>query len=253
MSMDKVELDERQFPRHAEIFMYLKRYAQDINEHIRFNESVEKVQRLSQGTWEVKTNKDTMPADVVCICNGHYERPRIPHIKGIESFSGKYMHSKKYREPSIFENKRVCILGSSASGEDLSREIGEVSESCYLIGPHTEKDLEEHSVFGSKNNIRRVPGTIYEVSDDRVQIQDGQWIQNVDFILFCTGYHYDYPFLDLTNLPDLTWEEDLVYPMYKQMFYTHDPSLVFFGLPWKIVPFSLFECQSILAQRFHSK
>ena len=148
--------------------MYLKRYAQDINEYIRFNESVEKVQRLSEGSWEVKTNKETMPADVVCICNGHYERPRIPHIKGIETFSGEYMHSKKYREPSMFQNKTVCILGSSASGEDLSREIGEVSENCYLIGPHSETDLEEHSTFGSKNNIRRIAGTIDEISGDMV-------------------------------------------------------------------------------------
>ena len=43
MPMDKVELDERQFPRHAEIFEYLKRYAEDVNEFIRFNECVEKV------------------------------------------------------------------------------------------------------------------------------------------------------------------------------------------------------------------
>ena len=33
------------------------------------------------------------------------------------------------------------------------------------------------------------------------------------------------------------------------MFYTHDPSLIFFGLPFMIIPFTLFECQAIIASR----
>lgn len=47
------------------------------------------------------------------------------------------------------------------------------------------------------------------------------------------------------------WRKDnFAFPLYKQIFFAHDPSLMFLGLPWRVVPFPLFECQAILAASF---
>jgi hypothetical protein len=44
------------------------------------------------------------------------------------------------------------------------------------------------------------------------------------------------------------WRQDnFAFPLYKQIFFAHDPTLLFLGLPWRVVPFPLFECQAVLA------
>jgi hypothetical protein len=56
-----------------------------------------------------------------------------------------------------------------------------------------------------------------------------------DTILYCTGYHYCFPFLDLD---ELTVDEDnSVRPLYKHVFPPkYAPNLSFVGLPSKVRP-----------------
>ena len=76
-------------------FSYLEDYANHFGlwPHIQFRTSVQSVQR-EETTWRVKVkNLDSGSIkeecfDSVMVCNGHYTRPLVPTIPGMDQFGG---------------------------------------------------------------------------------------------------------------------------------------------------------------------
>ena len=65
----------------------------------------------------------------------------------------------------------------------------------------------EEDSSGTNQNIYNVGGTIDMISGNTVRIQSDDEnlnLLNIDIIVFCTGYKYDFPFL--TSLKDLDFE-----------------------------------------------
>ena len=65
--------------------------------------------------------------DALVVCNGHYSAPRCPDVEGSDTFPGRVMHSHNYRVNQAYKGQVVVIVGASASGEDICREIAEVA------------------------------------------------------------------------------------------------------------------------------
>lgn len=61
--------------------------------------------------------------DAVVVCNGHYSDARRAELPGAEAFPGTIVHSHSYRENEAFKGLTVIVVGASASGEDICREI----------------------------------------------------------------------------------------------------------------------------------
>lgn len=70
----------------------------------------------------------TRTYDALVVCNGHYSAPRCPEVSGSEAFPGTVMHSHNYRHNTAFRGQTVVLVGASASGEDICREIAEVAD-----------------------------------------------------------------------------------------------------------------------------
>ena len=89
-------------------------------------------------------------------------------------------------------------------------------------------------------SIRRCPPIAHFDGSD-VVLTNGERIREVDAILFCTGYWYRFPFLasKLVSVGD-----NYVRGLYRQVVALEDPSLAFIGLPFRIVPFPLFQRQA---------
>jgi len=63
----------------------------------------------------------------------------------------------------------------------------------------------EKSPIGAKENITRVKGTIDELREDgSVALTNGEVIENVDCVMLCTGYAFNYPFLN--EIEGLKWD-----------------------------------------------
>ena len=188
--------------------------------------------------------------DAVCICNGHYAAPATPFIPGMEeNFHGKIYHSIEYDDPSIFQDKTILCIGGRASGADLAREISKYATKVYLSDT-TCPDLDERDPPGhpiSEENVAWVPKTTSILPESTASFGPTcKDTPKVDIIIFCSGYDYQFPFindssnLDLSAVPG----ERCVKPLYEQLWHAKYPSLTFLGLQHSVVPFPFFELQA---------
>ena len=107
------------FPRRETVLQYLRDYASEITDMIRFDHEVIEVKMMNGGEcheWEVMTraggDKDNIIKrfDALVAANGHCDWPLLPSIEGLdawsEELSNSLYHSVSYKNPKPFE-KRV--------------------------------------------------------------------------------------------------------------------------------------------------
>lgn len=236
-----------QFVSHELVQAYLEAFAEhfDLYPVIQFETPVESVRSVEQGRWRVQSsNGDEGIFDAVIVGNGHYSKPRVPKIVGMETFSGLLMHSHNYRTPEMFRGKRVALFGAAASALDISLEINQVAEQVYWCA-------EEHADIDVGKDIVRC-GAPIEVNGDRLMVNSGEAIERLDAFIFCTGYHYRFPFLE-EGIVQVT--DNWVHPLFMELIPPAYPTIAFVGLPFAVIPFPLFELQvkwftRLLAGRF---
>uniref|UniRef100_J3N4R7 Flavin-containing monooxygenase n=2 Tax=Oryza brachyantha TaxID=4533 RepID=J3N4R7_ORYBR len=150
------------------------------------------------------------------------------------------MHSHNYRVPEPFHDQVVIIIGASASAVDISRDIAGVAKEVHVADrsapAFTCKKQPGYDNMWLHSMIDRAE------EDGSVVFQDGSSIK-ADVIMHCTGYLYDFPFLGDDSA--ITVDDNCVGPLYKHVFPPEvAPHMSFIGLPWKVIPFPLFELQS---------
>ena len=224
--------DWLRFPHHTCVREYLENFASDfeILACIRFSSRVTQVRR-NACSWQILTLDTSDEVDAVLVCNGHYAKPRVPPLTGLERFKGQLLHSHNYRRPEDVEGPRVAVWGAAASGLDLAFELE--SDEIHWFG----NTFADRVILDEK----RTGYPSIESIDNEGRLVVGDDAIGVDTLLFCTGYHYDFPFLvGLT----VKVEDDWVHPLYQDIILPVLPSLGFIGLPFLIIPFPIFEIQA---------
>lgn len=255
--------DSQLFPKHLTVKKYLEEYAEDIKSFIQFETQVTAVQIEDEAlsTWSITTKnlltgtKATQTYDAVVAANGHYTVPYVPDISGIKawdaSYPGSISHSKFYDSPEPFRNKKVIVVGSSASGLDIGTQINEVSQGKLLVSQRSESYLAASST-GEKIICPEIIEFLPPVTHDRaVKFADGRIEEQVDTIVFCTGYFYSYPFLTSLSPPPVT-DGSRTRNVYQQLFYIDHPTLVFPMLSQRVIPFPMAENQAAVFARVWS-
>jgi hypothetical protein len=222
------------FPHHTKVLKYLESFSDhySLGPHIRLAAEVQGIEKSGEG-WTVQTGGSKEAFDAVIVCNGHYARPRIPALPGIEHFQGHLLHSHNYRAPNTMAGKRVALWGTSASGFDISGEIAEVAAHTYWCG----NAFTEPMSFGPLRTAYPSPsgftasGKLIVGSDELT----------IDTFMYCTGYHYGFPFIsgEIVSVDD-NW----VNPLFQDIVPPTDNTLGFIGLPYLIIPFPMFEMQA---------
>lgn len=108
------------YPHHSELCHYFQDYAKNFQlyEHYHFNTPVQQIERLEKG-WQLTTESgETAPYKGIIIANGTLSHPNMPKFKG--TFTGKLLHSSKYKSPRLFTDQRVLIIGAGNSGCDIA-------------------------------------------------------------------------------------------------------------------------------------
>ncbi|XP_020774365.1 flavin-containing monooxygenase 5-like [Boleophthalmus pectinirostris] len=258
------------FMHNCFIMDYFRLYANNFNllKYIRLQTKVLHIKQRSDfsrtGQWEVETEnkegkKERHIFDAVMICIGHHCQPNLPlhDFPGIDTFTGKYFHSRDYKTPEVWRNKKVVVIGIGNSGGDIAVELSRFAKQVYLstrrgawilnrVGhqgmpldlyfnrvvrfirtllpfgmfctlgenqldqrfnhslynlrpkhrllsqhPTVNDDLPNRILAGMiqvKPNIRRLQGS-------SVEFEDGSVVEDIDLVVFATGYKFSYPFL----------------------------------------------------------
>ena len=80
-----------------------------------------------------------------------------------------------------------------------------------------------------------------KLNRDAIELADGERLTGVDQVLLCTGYQYQFPFLDEALI---TIDDNLVHGLHQHILLAKRPTLAFIGLPYLVIPFPLFLIQS---------
>lgn len=249
------------FPRHEEVMEYIKRYSEDVRHLISFGTQVLDVRLDTNKRWLVKTQEvahdgrgkiDEQTFDAVVVASGHFNVPYIPSVPGMEAWNKAYpcsiSHSKCYRKPEQYAGKKVIVVGNSASGIDIGAQI---QTSCKL--PLIQSSKSESFLVDepTKAKVNKPQITSFNSSARCVTFADGTVENEVDVILYCTGYFYSFPFLKDIKPPLITTGER-VENLYQHMLYRSHPTLAFPVLNQKIIPFPLAEAQAAVIARVWS-
>ncbi|XP_047083431.1 flavin-containing monooxygenase FMO GS-OX-like 2 [Lolium rigidum] len=247
--------DPRRYPGHEEVLRYLEAFAQRFDLHglVRLETEVVRVRRddASAG-WKVSycstklagAGSDELEEEVfdaVVVCNGHYAEPRLA-VAGIDGWPGKQMHSHSYRKPEPFHDQVVVIIGYNPSGMDISRDIAGVAKEVHVSIRSAPYGLQSTT---AKANLLLHSMIECAEEDGTIVFQDGSRVK-ADVIIHCTGYKYSFPFLgDGEEAAGICVDDNRVGPLYKHVFPPQlAPHMAFIGLPFKGIPFPLFELQS---------
>jgi hypothetical protein len=125
------------FPHHTHIASYFNDYVDHfaLRELITFETGVERAARAEDGTWTVELDSgERRSYGALLVANGHHWDARWPEppFPGSEEFSGSQLHAHSYVDNSIFEGRRVVIVGMGNSAMDIAVESSYVAERTYL-------------------------------------------------------------------------------------------------------------------------
>lgn len=251
------------FPKHQTVLKYIEDYGADVQDTVRYSTQVTNVSPLSDdptSSWSVtsralETSDETIETyDAVIVANGHFITPFIPDIPGIagwnKTHTGLISHSKYYRRPEEFTGKKVIVVGNSASGADISNQI---AEHCNLPLLWSSKSTNLF-VSATPTDPRRrelPPITQFIPSTRGVKFEDGTVENDIDAIVFATGYFYSLPFLTDVK-PSLITDGSHVNHTYKHLFFAPKPTLSFLALPQRVIPFPTAEAQAAVLARVYS-
>uniref|UniRef100_A0A8C6Z010 Flavin-containing monooxygenase n=1 Tax=Nothoprocta perdicaria TaxID=30464 RepID=A0A8C6Z010_NOTPE len=272
---------------HSKIMEYFRMYARHFQllPHIRLRVRAARAPRLRPQRPVARGDGARRRAG-----GGHLRRRarvhRPPH--GRAPAAAHYLHSRDYKDPQAFTDKRVIVIGIGNSGSDLAVEISQTAGSppgaadehqwgqaptgsskalgtragssrqrrdmvqtlhrpdsslcpCRFLHQHPtiNDDLPNRIISGRV----RVKPNIREFTATAAIFEDGTTEDNIDAVVFATGYSFAFPFLE-----DCVTVVENQIPLYKYVFPVHleKPTLAFVGLIQPlgaIMPISELQCR----------
>lgn len=191
--------------------------------------------------------------DTVVVATGHYHVPFIPFVPGLkevqELFPNRVQHAKFFRDSSEYKNKTVIVVGSRASGADLTKFVSrEPGTTVY----QSIRNYENTKVMSENTNISKKPIIEkYEIAGTTVKVffSDGSDVEDPDYIVYCTGYLFSYPYLNrLTNHKII--DGNVVSNLYQHTSLINEPLINIIGVPVDGISFRVFEYQAVLVARY---
>lgn len=133
-----VPLEYPNYMLNTYVNQYLNLYADKFNlkKHIVYRTSVKLAEPSDDydttGRWRIHLEDQdgrarTEVFDAVLVCNGHHETPCVPDFPGLGEFQGDVVHTKDYRRPTGYEEKRVLVVGIGNSACDAAADVAKIS------------------------------------------------------------------------------------------------------------------------------
>ncbi|KIH88119.1 hypothetical protein SPBR_06553 [Sporothrix brasiliensis 5110] len=193
--------------------------------------------------------------DAVVVASGHYSLPYLPPIAGLaeydEAFPGRIRHSKHFRNADDFAHKRVIVVGGSVSAFDALHAIRRVAQHPVVASLRQPLAAFGWPAFTHRHVDIRPPIVQFHADTGRIDFADGSSVQEVDVVLFATGYDFSFTFLAEAGgaAVDVAVKNRRIQGLYQHVFCRADPCLAFVGMVAGGLTFRVFEWQAVAAAR----
>lgn len=178
--------------------------------------------------------------DYVVAANGHFSTPNVPWFPGFDNFPGRVLHAHDFRDANEFVGKNVLLIGSSYSAEDIGTQCFKYGAASITYSYRTKKmGFDWPEGFEEKPLLTGIQGKV-------AHFQDGT-SREIDAVILCTGYQHYFPFLpDALRLRT----RNRLYPpgLYKGIFHTGNPKLMYLGMQDQYYTFNMFDAQAWYAR-----
>jgi len=218
-----------------------------VRPYVRFNTAVRWVD-YSEATGRFTVTVKDLVADAtssevfdhVVVASGHFSTPNVPYFEGVESFPGRVMHAHDFRSADEFAGKRLLIVGSSYSAEDIATQCYKYGAASVTFSYRTRPmGFKWPEGFSERPLLQRLTGKV-------ATFKDGSAAE-VDAIILCTGYKHHFPFLpDTLRLKT----DNRLYPagLYKGVVFEANPKLIYLGMQDQYYTFNMFDAQAWYAR-----
>jgi putative flavoprotein involved in K+ transport len=250
------------YPSKDDVVIYLQSYVSAFDLPVRLNA---KVTSLTQrdGTFVVATADEDFTASQVVVATGPFQVPFIPPVAGDLDETVLQIHSADYRNPAqLPEGGHVLVVGGGNSGFQIAEELAATRRVDLAVGKRLPplpqrlvgKDLfwwlsgigfmkvstdsrlgrklakRDVLIGSSARRLRRSGVTLRKrlssASGRRAIFDDGSE-QEVDAIVWATGYRPDFSWIDVPGVRDENGG------IIHRRGVTHAPGLFFIGLTWQ--------------------
>lgn len=188
-------------PNRNEALEYYRRVAEKFQLNINLFETVDQVEKQTDGNFIVKTSKAAYQVKQVIIATGFYDVPVLMNIPG-ENLP-KVRHY--YQDPHLYAFSKVLVIGANNSAIDVAletyrkgakvtlvirgSEIGSYVK--YWVRPDIENRIKEGEIKAYFNS------EVVSISENEVQINTPEGALTIanDFVLAMTGYQPNFALL----------------------------------------------------------
>ncbi|KAF9771365.1 hypothetical protein IL306_010992 [Fusarium sp. DS 682] len=208
---------------------------------LELNTTVERIEK-EKGEWVITLRKDLKGRnywwretfDAVVVASGHYNVPWFPKVEGMlefdKRFPGVIQHSKHFREASRYRGKRVIVVGASISSIEIIHEILDVVDGQVFASIRDQPIPAfgwvpfEHPKITIKPAIQ-----CFDSETGRIHFADGSYLDNIDHIIYGTGYTFSFPFIPTVQKRVKNAYRRLP-GVYQHTWNIEDPTLTFVGM-----------------------
>ncbi|BDD58024.1 hypothetical protein MPDQ_008125 [Monascus purpureus] len=145
-SWDKQLLEDAPWKHNYAVQPELQAYFQevarkhDLYPHIQFNTEVQAATWDDEkNLWHVKLSTgETLTVRYIVAAVGILHKKHLPDIPGLDTFKGQVTHSAAWKPEIQWENKRVAVIGSGASGVQLVSALSETAQTLTHFIRHAQ-------------------------------------------------------------------------------------------------------------------
>lgn len=215
-------------PTRREALEYYRRLQQSYDLKVQLYEPVEKMERQTDGIYQIHTKKAVYGAGAVVVATGFYDTPRLLNIPGENLPKVKHY----YDDAHPYIGQKLLVVGAANSACDVAletwmkgsevtmaiREEGIYKGVKYWIRPNIENRIKEGSIkayFQTELKEIRAHEVVLEGPEGNFTIEN-------DFVLAMTGYKPNYDLLGRLGLEIANDEAQVP---------VHDPNTLETNLP----------------------
>lgn len=255
--------DPDRYPLRDEVVDYLETYAAQFDFPIITGARVANLSRKNETFQLHLADGKTILAQTVIVATGLFKNPNEPQLPGQSEFAGQIIHAANYLNPTPFFGQRVIVVGGGNSAVQIGVELARTAD--VTIASREPISFAPQRILGkdvhfwlTRSGVDKLPvGQWFGFKIGEAVLDQGQYqaaikqeqpdrkpmfkafrengvvwengrFEEVDAVIYATGYRPNLPFLQDLGGPDNTDR-----PHHKGGMSPSVPGLYFVGLPWQ--------------------